>query len=374
MTSIVHAARSPIGIAMVVLGLAVSWIHALRAAYALGTLQEAADGWQIASPEAEGLKAVVLADIAKSARRDPRQDLRSILIVRNGRLVFEIYLNGHRRESLHDVRSVTKSITSALVGIAIAERILPGTDAPVIPLLAEGAQLSYDGEWKARVTLGHLLTMTSGLHANDDDPATPGHEDRLAASTDWLRYALNLPMAREPGRRWVYSSVNTFLLGAAVEQASGMRLSEFARERLFGPLGVRTFQWQSTREGRTVAQGNLAIRARDMARFGQLYLDHGTLGSVQVIPQAWVEASVRRLYPVPWDGYGAYGYGWYVDMLTVAGREFRYFFASGNGGNKIYVLPDARMVVAIQSAAYNRPYAQQRSLELLQRILSAVAV
>jgi CubicO group peptidase (beta-lactamase class C family) len=177
---------------------------------------------------------------------------------------------------------------------------------------------------------------------------------------------------REPGRTWAYASVNAFLLGAVVEEASGRPLAQFGRERLFGPLGIAEFRWQSTPLGRTVGQGNLSMRARDMAKVGQLYLDRGRWAGMQVVP-AWVDASVVPRYPVPWDGYDSYGYGWYLHGLTVADRERRYFFASGNGGNKIYVLPDEQMVVVVQSAAYNTSYGQRRSLEVLTGVLKALA-
>jgi CubicO group peptidase (beta-lactamase class C family) len=331
------------------------------------------DGWATAMPDEEGLNARLMAGIDDFIRTDPRNDLRGLVIARNGRLVFEGYYNGLDSDGLHDIRSATKSITSALVGIAISERLIAGVDATVVPLLAKSTRLLKDDAGKRAITVEHLLTMASGLDANEDDPATPGYEDRLYQSADWVTFALNLPMAGVPGQRWAYASVNTFLLGALIEDAAGMPLSVYARDRLFGPLGISQYRWASTPSGRTVAQGNLSLRARDMAKFGQLYLDGGRWADVQVVPESWVRGSLVARYSVPWEGYDAYGYGWYLHTMTVEGREFRYFFASGNGGNKIYVLPDQRMVVAIQSAAYNTSYGQRRSLEILRRVLAALA-
>ena len=193
-------------------------------------------------------------------------------------------------------------------------------------------------------------------------------------SEDWVRFVLDLPMAHTPGEMWSYASANTFLLGAAVEEAAGQVLAAYAEDRLFGPLGVTSYRWVETPLGRTVAPGNLSIRARDMAKFGQLYLNGGRWGSQQIVPESWVRRSVEGQYPVPWKGYDHYGYGWYTHALVVGGRTFQYFLASGNGGNKIYVLPEEQMVVVIQSAAYNTNYGQRRSLEVLKRVLAAVAV
>ena len=331
------------------------------------------DGWLTSSLEAEGMNTAGIAKVAEFIRQDPHDDFRSLLISRNGRLVFEAYFNGHGRDSLHDIRSATKSLTSALVGIAIAKGLVDGTHVNVISSFPSYAPYANDDTRKQTITVEHLLTMASGLDANGSDPATPGYEDRMWETQNWVRFAVDLPMVDAPGERWTYASVNTFLLGAFVEQAAGQPLAMFARESLFGPLGVTSFRWAETPTGRTVAQGNLSVRARDMAKFGQLYLDGGRWTGEQIVPESWVHASIMALYPVPWDGYDSYGYSWYTHALTVAGREFRYFFASGNGGNKIYVLPEERMVVAIQSAAYNTSYGQRRSLEVLRQVLAALA-
>lgn len=332
------------------------------------------DGWLTSRPEAEGLDPVVLSETIRFIDQDPHNDFRSLLVTRNGRLVSEHYFNGHGPDSLQDVRSATKSLTATLVGIAISEGIIPSIDTRVLSFFPSYMPISHDGEAKREITIEHLLTMASGLDANADDPDTPGYEDRMWESTDWVRFVLDLPMAHAPGETWSYASANTFLLGAAVEQVSGQTLAAYAEDRLFGPLGITRYRWAETPSGRTVAQGNLSIRARDMAKFGQLYLNGGRWGGQQLVPESWVRRSVEGAYPVPWQGYDQYGYGWYTHALVVGGQTFQYFLASGNGGNKIYVLPAEQMVVVIQSAAYNTNYGQRRSLEMLRRVLAAVAV
>ena len=164
----------------------------------------------------------------------------------------------------------------------------------------------------------------------------------------------------------------TFLLGVVIEELTGNPLSKYADDRLFKPLGISNFEWASSPGGRTVAQGNLSLRLRDMAKFGQLYLDNGGLGDAQVVSEDWVRASTAPRFSVPWEGYATYGYGWYTHRLEILDREFEYFFASGNGGNKIYVIPGPRLLVVIQSAAYNQGYGQRRSLEVLEKVLEAL--
>jgi CubicO group peptidase (beta-lactamase class C family) len=157
-----------------------------------------------------------------------------------------------------------------------------------------------------------------------------------------------------------------------IEESADQSLSAFAKDRLFEPLGITDYRWASTPTGRTVAQGNLSLRLRDTAKFGQLILNGGRWAGKQLVPETWIETSTVGRYPVPWDGYDEYGYGWYLHKLAVRDRKFQYFFASGNGGNKIYVLPEQHMLVVIQSAAYNRSYGQRRSLDVLKKVLEAL--
>lgn len=330
------------------------------------------DGWEASTPAAEGFDPDSLASLIQFIAQDTRQDFRGLVVARNGKLVTDHYFNGHGRGCLQDMRSAGKSITSALVGLAIADGLLPEVDAPVLPLFAAYQPVEHDAEAKATITMKHLLTMTSGLNADADDDSTPGYEDRMWEADDWVRFGLDVPMANTPGSTWMYASLNSFLAGAAVEEASGQSLAAFAEERLFGPLGIENYHWRSTPNGRTVGQGNLSMRARDMAKIGQLYLDGGRWQGKQILPEAWVAASVEPLYSTPWTNYDGYGYAWYTHTLTVGERAFSYFFASGNGGNKIYVFPDEQIVVVTQSAAYNTRYGQGRSLEILRRVLGAV--
>lgn len=340
----------------------------------LHTGPHASNEWATAQPATEGLDPELVSEAVVFIEQDEHKDFRSLVVARNGTLVVEQYFNGHGPDSLQDMRSAGKSVTSALVGIAVAEGYLPDIDALVLPIFPSYSPVSHDGAEKQAITIKHLLTMTSGLDANADDPSSPGYETRMEVSEDWVRFVLDLPMAHNPGTAWTYSSASSFLAGAAVEEAAGQTLALFAEDWLFGPLGIEHYHWAQTPSGRTVGQGNLFLRARDMAKLGQLYLDGGRWNGLQVLPEDWVKSSVEAQYPVPWENYDGYGYSWYTHTLQMDGRAFDYFFASGNGGNKIYVFPAEQMVVVTQSAAYNTNYGQRRSLEVLRRILAAVVV
>ena len=324
------------------------------------------------TPSAEGFNLEKMTVAFDTLERDPHYDFLGIVVLKNRHLVVERYFNGHHANALHDMRSVAKSFTSALMGIAIEESVIDGIEVEVLDLFSSYAPYKHDDQKKHGMTIKHLLSMASGFDADVEKDSSPGHEDWLWESKDWLRFTLDLPMANLPGEKWSYASVNTFLAGAAIEESTGQQLATFARRKLFEPLGISNFEWAETPTGRTVAQGNLSITARDAAKFGQLYLDGGRWGDLQIVPESWINASVKPSYPVPWVGYDNYGYGWYTHSLTIRGRQFDYYLASGNGGNKIYVFPHDKLVVVMQSAAYNSSYGQRRSLELLKSVLDAL--
>ncbi|NYE59803.1 CubicO group peptidase (beta-lactamase class C family) [Duganella sp. 1224] len=293
--------------------------------------------------------------------RDQHPDLRSVLVMRDGVIVAERYYNGETADTLHDIRSAGKSITALLVGAA-----------------ADRGKLSPDGRidsyWPAAkgtalqgVTLDQVLTMRSGLAAFDEDPASPGNEDKLDEAADPIAFALAVPADATPGTRYRYNSLTSYVAGITIEQATGMDLEAFAREALFAPLGITRWQWLRDAAHHPKGQGNLFLRTRDLARIGQMVLDQGMYQGRRVISAAWLRAALApRVAIGEVDRYADhYGYFWYQKTYgnTVV------HFASGNGGNKIYVIPASRSVVVVTSSAYGKGYGQRRSAAILQAIL-----
>lgn len=300
--------------------------------------------------------------------RDPTRDLRGIVATRHGCVVAERYFNGDTQQSVRDIRSATKSITSTLVGIAIQQRLLPGLDEPITNLLPAGMPAGQQ-----RIRVRDLLTMRSGLDSDDDDAESRGNENRLDASSEWIPFAYAVPMKYAPGERYVYSSLNAFLAGAVLEHASGMPLQRFAQEYLFGPLGITQFSWRRGPQGEGVGQGNLSISARDMTKIGYLFLNEGRVDQRQVVDRAWVVEAMSPLVNIAeLDPYAdSYGYMWYTKRYDRGGRSIVVHFASGNGGNKIYVVPRYDLAVAITSTAYGKGYGQRRSEQILLQLLDA---
>jgi CubicO group peptidase (beta-lactamase class C family) len=348
--------------------LAVAGSMAFSVAIVFPGLGRASEEWPVSSPESVGINRQALNGLLADLKNDPNHDLKGIVVIRHGKLAEEWYFNGDDRNTLHDIRSATKSITAILMGIAIDHHLISGVDDPIGKYLPG---LPEDG--KQNIKIRDLLTMRSGLAADDDDPDSPGNEGRLDESTDWMKSVFTVPTRTPPGQNYLYCSLNAFITGAIVENASGVPLDAFAKKYLFLPLDIRDFNWRHVPVNRVVGQGNLSITTRDEAAIGQLVLHNGQWRNKQVVSSMWLVASLADQVPISTvDPYAEfYGYMWYSKTEPVAGSTVLVHFASGNGGNKIYVVPSKDMVVAITSSAYHKGYGQRRSQDILLRILAA---
>jgi CubicO group peptidase (beta-lactamase class C family) len=324
--------------------------------------------WPEGSPEDHGIDAAALQALYSDMSQEPHHDLKGIVILRDGYLVSEHYFNGDSADTLHDIRSATKSITSLLMGIAIQKGLVHSVDDSIGLYLPD---LPRDG--KQRIAIRDLLNMRSGLDANDEDPSTAGNEDRLDQSSNWIRSVYAVPMKRQPGETYVYCSINAFMTGAIVENASHMPLDRFAAKNLFIPLGITQYRWRHVPVDRITGQGNLEITTRDEAAVGEFILNDGVARKRRILDHGWIAKSVKSQVAIsdsdPYADF--YGYMWYTKAEPVSDHTVEVHFASGNGGNKIYVIPSLHMVVAITSSAYGRGYGQRRSQDTLLKILSA---
>ena len=300
--------------------------------------------------------------------KDEHPDLKGVVVRVDGAPVAERYFNGDGPGTLHDIRSAGKSITSLLVGAAHDRRLIASLADPVRNYLPE-----MRGSAIGDVRIEDVLTMRSGLDANDEVEASPGNENRLDEAADPIAFLRAVPRAPAPGSHYLYNSLTAYTAGLVVERATRQHGADFARTALLAPLGIERFEWASDVAGHTKGQGNLSITTRDLATIGQMVLDRGKYRGRQVLSARWIEASLRpRVTIAASDPYAdGYGYFWYTKTWTVAGRPVTVHFASGNGGNKIYVVPARRMVVGITSSAYGRGHGQRRSQAILAALLGA---
>lgn len=300
--------------------------------------------------------------------KDQHPDLRGIVVLQGGRRDAERYYNGERADTLHDVRSAGKSITGLLVGIARDRGLISSLNDPVSAYWSQAAGSATGG-----ITIADLLTMRSGLAAFDDDPLSPGNEDKLDAAPDPLAFTLAVPQSEPPGRTYRYNSLTAYLAGVVVAKAVRQSLVDFADDRLFRPMGIQHWRWANDVVGYTKGQGNLWLTARSFAEIGEMVRCGGRYRGRRIVSTSWLrEALQPKVAITSSDPYAeGYGYFWYTKTHRIDGREIRVSFASGNGGNKIYVIPERRMVVAITSSAYGRGYGQRRSEAILKEILAA---
>ncbi|MES2055328.1 MAG: serine hydrolase [Pseudomonadota bacterium] len=300
---------------------------------------------------------------------DDHPDLRGVVVMRGGRIIAERYYNGETADTLHDVRSAGKSITSLLVGIALDRRKIRSVNDPVEAYWPE-AKGSPIGD----VAVRDVLTMRSGLAAFDEDAASPGNEDKLDEAADPLAFVLHVPRADPPGSVYRYNSLTAYTAGIIVTKAVGQHMADFAGAALFEPLGIRQWRWVSDTAGYTKGQGNLSLTARGFATIGDMVRGGGVYHGRRIVSAAWLrDALAPRVAISASDPYAdGYGYFWYSKTQQIGGKPVAISFASGNGGNKIYVVPSRHLVVAITSSAYGHGYGQRRSENILKAVLSAL--
>jgi len=292
-----------------------------------------AQPWVAAAPVDVGMDAAGLGQAAARAATVPR--FRGLLVARHGRLVLEEYFHGAGADTPFDVRSVTKSVVSALVGIALRENVFPDEDAPVAPYL-EAAYALDDAD--RTVTLRHLLTMTSGF-LWDDGP----DYNLWIASPDHVQYLLDRPHSHPAGAVFTYNSAAVHALGVAVQRAADEPLPDYARGRLFGPLAITNVSWEVLDRGTVNGGAGIHLLGRDLLKLGQLFLQGGWSGGRSVVPEAWV-AEVSSPH-FPWrDTHGAQQRVTYGMLWWVSDAEPAAFFAWGYGGQFVYVVPSLALV------------------------------
>lgn len=296
---------------------------------------------------------------------DGYNDLHAVVIIQNGALIAEHYFNGGNNSTLIDVRSAGKSVTSLLVGIALDNRAIESLNDRVEKYWPEATATAV-----GRIRLDDLLTMRSGLDADDDDPKSAGNEDNMDAADDPLSFALSIPSLLEPGRQYRYNSLAPYVTGIVIGRATGDGLESFARKNLFEPLNIERWDWQEDRAGQTKGQGNLFLTALDFARIGEMVLNGGVYNGLQIVSNEWVKQSLKPQVDVSASESNANGYGyyWFHQDYQLNGRSIEVSFASGNGGNKIYLVPELDMVVSIMSQAYGQGRGQRRSEDILKAI------
>jgi len=296
------------------------------------------ENWAESSPDEQGMDPSILYKVRDNINRD-ETCLHSLLVVRNGYLVFEEYYNGYDKYKKNAVQSVTKSIISALTGIAISEGYLESVDQKVIDIFPEYFEDNTD-ELKEKISIRHLLTMSAGLRWQQDGEI----RNQWLYSKDRHKYLIGLPMESEPGEVFNYSSGFAHLMSGIIAKAAGMSTEKLAEIYLFRHLGISDIQWGTDQNGYTLGNAGLFMTPRDMAKIGYLFLNDGSWEDKEIIPSEWVRESTEKQIDIGSD-FAGYGYYWWINKIN----NHECFFARGYGGQYIIVIPDVDIVVVITS-------------------------
>ncbi len=313
----------------------------------------AADGywpgteWRTSSPEEQGMDSSYIRGMIEYIQ-EQKKDIHSLLIVRNGYLVTEAYFYPYQKGVKHAINSCTKSVTSALVGIAINEGYIKSINDKVLSFFLDLKIANLDKRKKA-LTLEHLLKMTAGFdwveegyYGSEDDSTI-----QMINSKDPVQFILDHKMIQEPGESFYYCTGASHLLSATLQKTTGKSILEYGQEKLLGPMGITDIYWTSDRKGITYGGLGLYLTPRDMAKFGYLFLKKGKWGANQIVPEKWVQESTRKHIGFPYDQGSGYGYQWW----TTSG-----YSARGLGGQYIIVFPESNLVVVFTSGLRGMDY------------------
>ena len=291
----------------------------------------------IAGPDTKGLDAAMMREAQARASALPR--LRSLLVLRDGQiLAAQVFNGGPPLDRPVNIKSASKSVMSALIGIAIQRGVLAGVDQPVLPLLRRDAPANPDPRL-ARITIGNLLSMQAGLERTSGE-----NYGRWVSSPNWVRFALSRPFVTDPGTAMLYSTGSTHLLSAALTHVTGRSTLANAREWLGEPLGIDIPSWPADPQGIYFGGNEMRLSPRALARFGELYRLRGSINGRRIVPAKWIEQSWTPRTVSPWSGQ-EYGYGWFLTEMH--GHPVR--FAWGYGGQMVYVIPDLRLTIVMTS-------------------------
>jgi CubicO group peptidase (beta-lactamase class C family) len=349
-----------------------------------GRAAKAVTAFETAAPETMGFGPGLAERFAALADAGRLLNVHGVVALRRGRVVFERYMAGtdvvwdrpagpvdFTADTLHDMRSVTKSIVGLLYGIALVNSRVPAPDQSLLAQFPEYPEIAKDPD-KARLTIAHALTMTMALKWNEDLPWVHSDEVEMDKAPDRYRFVLERPMLGAPGKGFIYNGGATTLLGLLIERGTGLDLHSFAKTALFEPLGITASEWSKV-GGTASAASGLRLTPRDLARIGQMIVEGGKCEGRAVVSADWLEASFRPAAVV--DDGRRYGYQWYVGELARPGKTgtvgAKWIGAFGLGGQRLFVFPDLDFVLAVTAGNYATEDQGRASIAILREVFLA---
>ena len=337
-----------------------------------------AEDWPVSTLSEAGLAEETGALLDRLYDSGALPNVHGVVVIRRGKLALERYFEGEDEawgdplgtvafgpETLHDLRSISKSIVGLLYGIALSEGKVAPLDTPLVDLF-DYPELAGD-EARRKITVKHALTMTLGLDWDESLPYSDKRNSEIAMemAEDRYRYILARPIVAEPGSSWTYSGGSTALLAHLVSRGYNKPLIDIAREKLFTPLGIDQSVWTAGSNGEAAAASGLRLTARDLARIGQMILNGGRWDEKQVVPALWLRDSFIKQVPSE-DGL-FYGYQWWLGTGSREGRDWMAGF--GNGGQRLVMIPHLDMAVVVLAGNYNQRDAWKLSVRILTEVI-----
>lgn len=330
-------------------------------------------GWQLSNADFDHNKIEAL---NRKIAEQRFEHINSIIVVKENQLLIEEYFNGATRGSLHDARSVGKSFASTMLGVAIEEGYIKNEDASLKDFYKLKSFKNYSPK-KDAVTLASLLTMSSGFSGDDTDYTSPGNEENMYPTDNWVKFSLDLPMDedKKTGKDFTYFTAGVVLLGDIIDRSVPNGLVAYADQKLFKPLNIKNYKWQYTPQKVGNTAGGIQLRAIDFAKYGQLYKNKGQWNDQQILTKEWVNKSLAKQVSQAYIGVENehYGYLFWNKAYTIKNKQYEVSFCSGRGGNKIFIFKDIPFVVVITTSAYNIPNAHRNIDKIMEEyILPAV--
>jgi CubicO group peptidase (beta-lactamase class C family) len=341
---------------------------------AIGALAcgEASSAGSAPGPSA-GLDAKPLAELERAIAREEYPKTTSVLIIRNGDLVYEHYFGMGRQSLLNNTRSATKFLTTLALGAAIGDRAILSEQVPAFGYLADLKPFKNGSPAKDAITLKDMLTMSSALDCDDNEDNSPGNEDNMHSQTNWTRWAVDLPTISGYAHDasglgpWRYCTTNAFLIGQIIQRATQVPVDRYTEEKILRPLGISKWNWSYSPAHEAMTGGGLELRSPDLAKIAWMVVSGGRWGGRQIVPESWIEAAltIRR------DSRPGQHYGYFIfeeDYGTACGT-LPVWYMAGNGGSQILMLRHLNAAIVITRAAYNVHGSSAQTADMLKKYI-----
>lgn len=328
-------------------------------------------GWEVSKAPVDKQK---IEEMNKLIALNKLKEITGVVVIKDGKLLLEEYFNKADRNTLHDTRSVGKSFASTMMGFAIQDGYIKNENQTLKEFYDLKQYANYNPR-KDSVKLRDLLSMSSAFNGNDSNMESPGNEEYMYPTDNWVKFTLDLPMddSKANGKRWEYFTAGVVVLGDVLNKSVPEGLEKYADKKLFAPLGIKNYEWQYTPQKVVNTAGGLRMSTLDFARYGQLYQNKGKWNGKQLLSASWVAKTFTKQLPIGGRNNEYYGFLFWNKTFTINGKNYETFYCTGNGGSKIYVFKDIPLTVVITAKAYNRPYGHPQVDKMMQEyILPAV--